>query len=482
MTNRALVDVVAAGPDARARLESDAIGTAQDTVIGMATSAPAVSVGLILAALAATTAYAGGLIILLTAVPMLIIANAYRKLNLWNANCGASFEWVGRSISPSLGFMAGWLMIAGNIVGTASGVIVLGPSVLAVFGASSTARWPNVEITTLVVLVMLVIAVLGIRLTARTQVGLAAVEYLILIGFAIAGLVFVIGHHPGSFPITRQWFSFSGINGRGDAAAGFLLAVFAFTGWDATVYVNEEVRHRRKNPGRAAMLAVGFLAIIYTVSIVGLQGIVSPSRLQAHSASALVYLAQSLGGNGWAKVMALALALSVIGSTGTSIVVIARILYGMASYRTIPGVLSTVYARFSTPAIASVVTGALLIAIGWTYLLLTSVQGAFSDLINDAGILYIAFYVLTALATIAYYRRRIFTSVSNALVLGILPAAAAGFLVWVVIRSVQNAPAAWNWALVITGATGLLLLLTARYILKSVFFQIPRESDPGNRH
>jgi len=115
-----------------ARLEPDAIGVAQDVVIGMATSAPAVSVGLILAGLALATAYSSGLIILLTAIPMLIIANAYRKLNLWNANCGASFEWVGRSISPSLGFFTGWLMIAGNVVGTVSGVIVLGPSVLAV--------------------------------------------------------------------------------------------------------------------------------------------------------------------------------------------------------------------------------------------------------------------------------------------------------------------------------------------------------------
>src|SRR6266487_602322 len=42
-----------------ARLEPDAIGVAQDTVIGMATSGPAVSVGLTLAALAAATAYAG---------------------------------------------------------------------------------------------------------------------------------------------------------------------------------------------------------------------------------------------------------------------------------------------------------------------------------------------------------------------------------------------------------------------------------------
>ena len=56
---------VAAAP--AARLEPDAIGVAQDTVIGMASSAPAVSVGITLAALPAATAYAGGPVIILTA-------------------------------------------------------------------------------------------------------------------------------------------------------------------------------------------------------------------------------------------------------------------------------------------------------------------------------------------------------------------------------------------------------------------------------
>jgi len=37
---------------------------------------------------------------------------------LWSANCGASFEWVGRAINPYLGFITGWLMIAGYVIGT----------------------------------------------------------------------------------------------------------------------------------------------------------------------------------------------------------------------------------------------------------------------------------------------------------------------------------------------------------------------------
>jgi amino acid transporter len=120
---------------------------------------------------------------------------------------------------------------------------------------------------------------------------MAVVEYVILVGLAIAGLVAVIGHHQGTFPITRSWFSLGGIGGKGSAAAGFPVAVFAFTGWDGTLYVNEEVKHRRTNPGRAAMLAVFFLAIICTVSIVGLQGVVSPGKLQANWVSVLVYVA-----------------------------------------------------------------------------------------------------------------------------------------------------------------------------------------------
>src|SRR5215469_10726856 len=79
------------------RLEPNAIGVAQDTVIGMASSAPAATIGLSLPLLAQKTAYGSGLILILTAIPMLIIANAYRRCNMWNANCGASFEWVGRS-------------------------------------------------------------------------------------------------------------------------------------------------------------------------------------------------------------------------------------------------------------------------------------------------------------------------------------------------------------------------------------------------
>src|SRR6266568_4404058 len=458
MTDHSAATVAGTAPAPGPGLEPDAIGATQDTIIGMASSAPAATVGLSLAALVVATAYGSGPILILTAIPMLIIANAYRRLNLWKANTGASFEWVGRAINPYLGVLTGWLMIAAYIIGTVAEVLLLGPSVLAVFGSSSTNTWAYVGIGCAVGLIMLVIAVIGIKITARVQVSMAVVEYLILIGLAIAGLVWVLGHHAGSVPVTRGWFSLSGVNGKGDAVAGFLVAVFVYGGWDGTLYVNEEVRHRRVNPGRAAVLAVALLTIIYTLSQLGFQGVLSPSKLAEadNNGTALVTVAQVLGGGFWAKAMALSIALSVIATTGTGIVLGARIVYGMASYRVLPEFLGTVSRRYSTPVASSVIA--------------------------VTGFLFSIFYILTALAAVVYYRRRIVGSAWDLVAVGVLPLGAAGFLGWVFVKSLAIAPWTQRWSLIGVVIAGLILMFSARFVLRSAFFQIPRESEVRPQH
>jgi amino acid transporter len=459
-----------------AQLEPDAIGVAQDTVIGVSNSAPVATMGLVLAGLAAATAYGVVPAMVLCAVAMLIIANSYRRLNLWNANCGASFEWVGRTINPYLGFFTGWLMLAANLIGSIAAAVVLGPSVLAIFGANANAKWPNIFIATGIIVVMFVIGVLGIRPTAAVQVVLAILEYGILILFSVWGLVAVLNHHPGTYPITHEWFTTTGVGGQGSLAAGLLIAVFLFAGWDGTIYVNEEVKHRRVNPGRAAVFAVAILAFLYILAQVGLQGVVSPAKLQANSSSAMTYVAQALGGAGWAKVMALALALSVSSSVGLGIVVLSRITYGMAGRRVLPPILGQVNRRFSTPAIATVVIGLVTIAATWAYLLSGPVSSLFTQLINVTGLLFAAYYILTAVATIAYYRRRLISNPWDGLMAGLLPLIAAGFLGWIVFRSLQLAPAEQRWTVIGISAAGILLMIVVRFTLRPEYFHIPRES------
>ncbi len=476
MTEQTASPIAGMAP-ATSRLEPNAISVAQDTLIGLADTGPTVSVSFSLVLLIAATAYAAPLVLAITAIPMLIIANAYRRLNLWNANCGASFEWVGRAINPYLGYMTGWLMLAGTLFGTLTPVTAVGPSVLAVFNSPANSRWPNIAIATGLILVMTIISIVGIRITARTQVIIGVVEYLILIAFAVWGLTWLLGHHAGTMPITSAWFSLHGIGSKGSLVGGFLITVFMYSGWDGTLYVNEEVKHRRENPGRAAMLAVAIAGVLFILAQVGFQGVASYNKLNANSTSVLVYIGHLLTGSGvGGQVLAFALALSVIAATGVGIVLSARIMYGIASYRALPSSLANVSPRFHTPLVATVVASTVLLALGWVYLLTTSVQSAFSYVLNNTGILYATFYCITALAAMVYYRRRVMSSFRDALTLGILPLASVAFLGYVAVKSILSAPAAQKYSLLGFVVVGLILILVARFGLRSPFFQIKRES------
>ena len=164
------------------------------------------------------------------------------------------------------------------------------------------------------------------------------------------------------------------------------------------------------------------------------------------------------------------------GLTGTAIVIIARMVYGMAIHRVLPPVLGNVNRRFSTPVIASVVIGLVLIAATWVYLLSSSVANVFTLVIDITGLLYAAFYVLTAFSAVVYYRRRVFSNAWDALLVGILPLAAAGFLIWIIFKSLQSAPASQIWSVVGIVAVGVILMFVARFVLRAPFFQIPLES------
>ena len=67
----------------------------------------------------------------------------------------------------------------------------------------------------------------------------------------------------------------------------------------------------------------------------------------------------------------------------------------------------------------------------------------------------------------------------EAITLGVLPLAAAAFLVWMVVKALMEKDAPELWTLVGIVALGIVLMFVARFILKSPFFAIQRESDSG---
>jgi amino acid transporter len=56
------------------------------------------------------------------------------------------------------------------------------------------------------------------------------------------------------------------MGGTNGLVGGILIAVYMFSGWDTSVYVNEETRDSRMNLGRAVLISVGTLTVMYALS------------------------------------------------------------------------------------------------------------------------------------------------------------------------------------------------------------------------
>jgi hypothetical protein len=54
--------------------------------------------------------------------------------------------------------------------------------------------------------------------------------------------------------------------------------------------------------------------------------------------------------------------------------------------------------------------------------------------------------------------------------------AAAGFLGWIIVKSMQTEPASQRWALAGVVAVGVIVMGYARFALRSAFFQTRREA------
>jgi amino acid transporter len=154
----------------------------------------------------------------------------------------------------------------------------------------------------------------------------------------------------------------------------------------------------------------------------------------------------------------------------------------MASYRVLPEFLGSVSRRYKTPVAASIIVGLLIVILSAVYYVGTSVENAFFDVIDVTGLLFSIFYILTALAAVVYYRRRIVSNAWDFVTAGLLPLGAAGFLGWIFVRSLGEAPWEQRWSLIGVVIAGLVLMFVARFGLRSSFFSLPRESEVRSNH
>ena len=460
-------------------LKADALKLGDTVIIAMASSGPTQSIAASLAAILIAVLYAGFLPIVICFIPMIGIAIGYQRLNAWQPSAGATYSWVGRALNPHVGFFAGWIMLMYYTIGTISLTPILGSYFLSFFSdAAANNKYDTAIVGTIFNLIVLVVAAIGIKASARFQWSWAIFEYSVLAGFSAASLILIYnGHLHHTVHITTSWFTIHGAGGFHALIAGILIAIFLYSGWDTAAYVGEEVK--AKGAGRAAITSVVLLFVVYAVGIVALQGVAPIGAMQAHAGNVLAFIGDKIGGGFWQNVMIVAVLGGTLASLQAAIVSAGRISFAMGRDRVFPTWFGQVSSKYRTPMNATILVGLLNVVFLWGSTLVGSLSTALSDVVSTLGLMAAIFYLLTAATAIWFYRHSIFATAANFFLGGVLPFIGAAFMAFVIIY--ELATHALN-GIELTFGFGFAVLGFVLSFVSSRVGKAPYYSDPTISH
>lgn len=465
---------------ANTELKAGELGLFDSVAVATASVAPAYSLASTLAFVVAIggVGLASPSVILISFVAVITIAFAYYFMNRKDPNCGASYSWLARTVSPYFGWFNGWVQVLASALFCASAPILAGSNTLAFLnniGWVSNATANSVYWQALIGLVWLAIitamCVYGIRLTTDFQWVLVGIEYAAVLLFALFAIVDVSLNHPaGSTSFHLSWLNPLSIKGMAAVAAGLVLGVFFFWGWDTSANLNEETKDAEETPGRAGIISMFLLLIIFGIAAVAVQ-MRLPQKTIVNQGSSVLYDFAHVLSPGLSIVMLLAILSSTVATSQTTLLPAARITYAMARDKVFPQIFGRISERFKTPAAGTIILAIFSAVVIGITTFSSSANSVFGKLITDIGILVAFYYGVTGIASAWAYRKVLLKSPNLLFFAGILPLVGGLVLLWVGYEVVVTGGVNIAVPTLVLMATGIPLVIVARVMNKTGYFQ-----------
>jgi amino acid transporter len=379
---------------------------------------------------------------------MACIAAAFFYLNRADPDCGTNFAWVTRSMGPRTGWLGGWSSMVADLIIMPSLAAIAAKYTFLLFGLDNLANntWCNLALGVLFILSMTWICVVGIELSARTQLVFLLTELGVLVLFSVVAIVKVYANDiSGSVHPSLSWLVPTGFGGSSALTAGVLAAVFIYWGWDTATSVNEECENANTTPGVAGVLSTIILLLIFVVVAFAAQAVKGADFLSAHpddvlSATGKVVFGSSGFGTVALKLLIIAVLTSSAASCQTTILPAARTALSMALHRALPPRFGEVDSRHLTPARSSWIFG--IASSVWYVALVLLSRASHGDVltwsVDGVGLMIAYYYGQTGFACIIYFRRYLFASLKNFFFVGVLPLIGGVSLAYVFVRSLMD--------------------------------------------
>lgn len=223
---------------------------------------------------------------------------------------------------------------------------------------------------------------------AMTLVEIGGLMVIIMAGLPKAEIVTRL---PEMLPAAGDAAAWAGVGGTA------LLAVFAFIGFEHLVNISEEMKDQRRNLPRALFITLGLTALLYALVVWIALVAVPPAELAA-SPAPLALVFERLTGWPLSLMSAVAVAATLNGVI-VNMIIIGRVLYGLADRGQLPAALARVHPRTRAPVAAT--------AIGVAAILLLALTIPLAGLADLAATGTLAIFAMVNLALLAIKRREI---------------------------------------------------------------------------
>jgi amino acid transporter len=422
-------------------LKKGAISFTEGLVVALASTAPAYSLAAVIGSVAIIAGFFAPAVLLVAFVPMFFIAAAFYWMNKADQDCGTTFSWVTRAMGPQAGWIAGWavcmtgILVIGSLADVATYTFF---DLISADGLYESKAAVTIGAVILIAL-MTYICVIGTEASAKLQVVLMGFQIIPLLIFMVVVLVKVWSGDgpPAASEPHLAWFNPLNIP-FSDLATGLLLGVFIYWGWESAVNLNEETEGDVSKPGLAGLISTMILLVTYVgvaTAILAWRGTDGAGKFDDDEGILSAYAVGALG-DPTGKIVLLAVVVSALASTQTTILPASRTALSMARHEAIPAAFGEVSKKHFTPVFGTVAIG-VLATIWYVGSKLASENFLFNSL-TALGLMIAFYYSLTGLACVIYYRREIPKTFKNFLFIGLAPAIGAIMLAALFVKGIVD--------------------------------------------
>lgn len=287
---------------------------------------------------------------LVASVAMLFTALSYGRMAAAFPVAGSAYTYVRKSISPKLGFLAGWAVLLDYLF-LPMAIWLIGAAYLhSAFPAVPQALWvlAFIGVTT-------AINVVGLRLAKNINGVLMLVQFLVLIAFVGLAIHYVMGDASRPLwtlePFLKEGTQLPLIMG------GAAIACYSFLGFDAVSTLTEETHEPRKTIPRAILLITLIGGGIFIASSYFVQ-LAHPSVEFQNADSAAYEIARNIGGDLFVSFFLIGLIVGQFTSGLSAQASASRLLFAMGRDGVLPRpFFGRISKRFETPVNSIVLCG-----------------------------------------------------------------------------------------------------------------------------